>query len=89
MLSRTSGRTLLLRIAAVLRGSVCAKSPSRKESALESVGSWICPMLSLSLILDKQVANNALKRLDASLEIGFLQECLLSRFEVSGHSRGV
>jgi hypothetical protein len=42
-------------------------------------------VLSQPFILDKQVANNALKRLKASLEISFLQECLLRSFGVSGH----
>jgi hypothetical protein len=33
--------------------------------------------LSQLLIFEKQVANNPLKRLNASSEIGFLQKCLL------------
>jgi hypothetical protein len=53
------------------------------------VGAPMFEVLSQPLILDKQVTNNALKSLNASLEIGFLQESLVSEFGVSGHGRWV
>jgi hypothetical protein len=40
-------------------------------------------------ILDKQMTDDALKRLNASLEVGFLQKSPFSQCGVSGHGRWV
>jgi hypothetical protein len=46
-------------------------------------------VFSQSFILDEQFTNDALKRLNASLKIGFFQEYRVSQSGISGHCRRV